>query len=77
MQHPGLHLMNRFVLTAVVAIHVFAVLFYLFYKGDNLIRPMITGVKRWNTATDSADGSNWLATFIFGLAVLAVFLLVR
>jgi cytochrome b len=73
----GIHLINRFVLAALLAIHVFAVLFYFFYKGDNLIGPMITGVKRWHTATESAGGRNLLAAVVFGLAILAVYILVR
>jgi hypothetical protein len=38
---------------------------------------MITGMKRWPAATKNAAGSNLLATAIFGLAILAVYLLVR
>ena len=73
----GIHLMNRFVIVALLAIHVSAVLFYFFYKGENLIVPMFTGVKRWHTAVESAHGRNLLALVVFGLAVLAVYLLVK
>jgi cytochrome b len=73
----GIHLLNRFVLGAVLATHVIAVLFYLFYKGDNLIKPMITGVKRWYAPAEPATGNNWLAAVVFALAGLAVFLLIR
>jgi cytochrome b len=73
----GLHLINRIVTAAVLAIHVFAVLFYFFYKNENLIGPMITGVKRWHTDVESADGRHLLAAVIFGLASLAVYILVR
>jgi cytochrome b len=71
------HLINRFVLIALIAIHLFAVFFYYFFKHENLIGPMITGMKRWPAATKNAAGSNLLATAIFGLAILAVYLLVR
>lgn len=73
----GVHLINRYVLVALIAVHIFAVLFYLFYKRENLIRPMITGVKRWHTMVEPADGRNLSAAIIFGLALIAVYLLVR
>jgi hypothetical protein len=54
------------------------VLFYLFYKRDNLIKPMITGVKQWRgAAPDPAAGRTLLAVVIAGLSALAVYLLVR
>lgn len=36
---------GKWVLTALVALHIAAILFYLFKKKDNLIRPMIEGDK--------------------------------
>ena len=72
-----LHLMNRFVLIALIAIHIFAVLFYLFFKHENLIGPMITGIKRWHAAAENPAGSNLLAAAILGSAILVVYLLVR
>ena len=71
------HLINRFVLIALIAIHILAVFFYFFFKHENLIGPMITGMKRWPAAVETAAGSNLLAAAIFGLAILAVYLLVR
>lgn len=41
-----LHEVSFVVLQAVVVLHIVAVLFYLFYKRDNLIAPMITGSRR-------------------------------
>lgn len=38
------------VILAVVAIHVLAIIFYLVFKRDNLVTPMITGRKRYNGA---------------------------
>lgn len=72
-----IHLINRYVLVTLIAVHILAVLFYLFVKHENLIRPMITGVKYWHTAAEPAAGSNLPAAIIFGLAALAVYLLVR
>ena len=54
-------------LLALIAIHVAGVLFYLLYRRDNLIGPMITGSRRWagdNPALRFAPG--WL-----GLVVMA------
>lgn len=39
------HLRNPEVIVALVALHIVAVLFHLAYKRENLITPMITGVK--------------------------------
>jgi len=71
------HLINRFVLVALIAIHIFAVFFYFFFKRDNLIRPMITGMKCRHAEVDNPAASNLLAAAIFGLAILVVYLLVH
>jgi cytochrome b len=71
------HLINRFVLVALIAIHIFAVFFYFFFKHENLIGPMITGRKRWYAAAENTAGSNLWAAAIFGLAILAVYILVH
>ena len=71
------HLINRFVLIALIAVHIFAVFFYFFFKHENLIGPMITGMKRWHAAAENPAGSNLLAAAIFGLAILVVYLLVH
>ncbi len=71
------HLINRYLLVALIAIHLFAVFFYFFFKHENLIGPMITGRKRWHTTADNPIGSNFIAAALFGLAILAVYLLVH
>jgi len=72
------HKLNQEVIIALVSIHVLAVLFYLFHKRENLVKPMITGVKEWHgTGPPPATGRNWMAALIVGLAGLAVYLLVR
>jgi len=71
------HLINRFVLVALIAIHIFAVFFYFFSKHENLIVPMITGRKRWYAAAENPVGSDLWAAAIFGLAILVVYLLVH
>jgi len=72
------HKLNQQVIIALVCVHIAAVLVYFFYKRQNLILPMITGVKPWHGAeAEPARGRTWLAVLIAGLAALAVFLLVR
>ena len=72
-----IHLINRYLIVALLAIHVLAVFFYYFFKRENLIRPMITGRKPWHATEANPISSNFLAAVIFGLAVLAVYLLVH
>ena len=65
----GIHKTNVNLLYAVIAVHVVAVIGYL-YKGDNLIRPMITGVKRIAAEHTPADGATPYATrAVIALAV--------
>jgi cytochrome b len=72
-----IHLINRYLLVTLIAIHLLAVLFYYFLKRENLIGPMITGRKRWHTTTANPIGSHILAAVVFGLAVLAVYIVVQ
>jgi cytochrome b len=72
------HKLNQQVIIALVCVHVAAVFFYFFYKRQNLILPMITGVKPWHGAeAEPASGRTWLAVLIAGLAALTVYFLVR
>jgi cytochrome b len=73
-----IHKFNQQVIVALVIVHVSAILFYLFFKGDNLLRPMITGTKQWagNFAEPVGDRI-WVAVVVAALASIAVYLLVR
>jgi cytochrome b len=72
------HKLNQQVIIVLVCVHVLAVLFYFFYKRDNLVKPMIIGVKQWSGADPLPEtGRTWMAVVIAGLAALAVYLLVR
>ena len=72
------HKLNQQVIIALVCVHVAAVLFYFFYKRQNLVLPMITGVKPWHGAeAEPACGHTWLAALIAGLAALIAYFLVR
>lgn len=76
----GLHHLNVKLLYALVALHLSAILFYLLGKGENLVRPMISGYKDTATAPPLADirkASAWLALTLIALCALVVFLLIR
>ncbi len=64
------------IILALVAIHVAANLFYTFVKKDNLIRPMVTGVKPAATFEDVPEnqpGSVGRAALCLALAITIVF----
>ena len=64
---------NAWVLAALIALHLSAVLFYLIVKRDNLIAPMIHGRKRGITETASPRQAGvWRALAILALSGLAV-----
>ena len=73
----GVHRLNRYLVIVLAATHVFAVLFYLLVKHENLIRPMITGIKHWvggNTTPPAAP--TWLAAVIAAIIGFLLYLLV-
>ncbi|MHC4239103.1 MAG: cytochrome b/b6 domain-containing protein [Planctomycetota bacterium] len=73
-----IHKLNQEVIIALVSIHVLAVLFYLIFKRENLVKPMFTGVKQWREVEPKpATGRTWMAAVIAGLAALIIYLLVR
>jgi cytochrome b len=73
-----LHKFNADVILALVAVHVAAVLFHLVYKHDNLIGPMITGVKPWEgPVPETRKSPLWLAAVVAALAAGIVWWLVR
>lgn len=75
----SIHHLNHDVIIALVAVHVAAVLFHLLYKRENLITPMITGIKEWkgDPAEDASQQPLWLAALVASVAAAAVYLLVQ
>ena len=58
------------VLLVLAGIHIAAVLFYLFYKRENLIRPMVTGRRRFDTTPAAPRMAPlWLA--LIGVVIAA------
>ncbi len=78
-QLTSIHHLNHNIIVILVSVHVLAVLFHLVYKKENLILPMITGVKPWkgNCAEETLQQPLWLAVSVAGAAGAAVYFLVR
>lgn len=76
-----IHDVNSIVLLSLIAMHLLAVLFYLFWKKQNLIGPMFTGRKHIDRdlassrAEESSVGGNLLvAAAVLGAAAATVYL---
>ena len=72
-----IHNLNATVVGSLTAVHVAAVLFYLFVKGENLIKPMFTGFKLWPGDAPPCGGSLGTAALTAAISGLAVYLLVN
>jgi len=74
----GLHEGAFNFLLALIGLHIAAVLFYRFFKRENLITPMITGNKSVSgkATPDLRFTSTWIALLLLGIAVAGVALLV-
>ncbi|TCV86414.1 cytochrome b/b6 domain-containing protein [Sulfurirhabdus autotrophica] len=74
----GLHHESFDILLVIVGLHIAAVLFYRFFKRDNLITPLITGFKplAGETPPKLRFTSNWIALLLFGIVIAGVALLV-
>jgi cytochrome b len=76
----ALHEQGFYLLLALVALHISAVLFYLLVKKENLVRPMLTGVKQMPQGAELPvlhTRSVWLALVILGLTSGIVCLLAK
>ena len=72
-----IHRINANVIGAIVAIHVAAVIFYLVVKRDNLIGPMVNGVKTWHGEAPPRGGSLWAAAVIAAASGAVVYWIVN
>jgi cytochrome b len=73
----GVHKLNRYLIVLLAAIHVSAVLFYLLVKHENLIKPMISGVKhRPGGGTAPPAAPIWPAAVIVAVLGFLLYLLV-
>jgi cytochrome b len=69
-----LHQLGFVVLKAFIVVHIVAVVFYWMFKRDNLLRPMITGLKDWRHGAPPTIefASAWRALLGIALAVVLV-----
>ena len=72
----GVHRVNRIVLAVLLSIHLFAVFYHLVFKKENLLKPMITGIKHWQGQADASTGNLRLAIIIAVLSAAVVFLII-
>ena len=65
-------------LLALTGIHIAAVLFYRFFKRENLITPMITGSKSIadKAAPTLSFVSSWIALLLLGIVAAGIALLI-
>ncbi len=74
----SLHHLNEKVILALVVLHLAAILFYFLYHKENLLRPMINGVKRVKGAVaESRHGSTTLAIALLAACAIGVYFLVN
>ncbi|RQH06921.1 cytochrome b/b6 domain-containing protein [Paraburkholderia dinghuensis] len=72
----AVHSYGWYVLLGAVVLHLCAIATYAIAKGHNLLRPMITGLKRLpSTIAAPARASLWLAALLLAFAVAIVVLL--
>lgn len=72
-----IHAVNFSLIQIMVSLHVLAVIAYALVKKHDLVRPMVTGVKRLPSGTTAPRiGNPLLALLLFAIAVAAVAVLV-
>lgn len=67
----GLHRQNTWVVGALVTAHLLAIMYYARVKKDNLVKPMITGLKEVSDPSAKPAQGGGLVSFIIALAVAA------
>lgn len=74
------HEQSFYGLLGLLALHIAAMLVYLFFKQENLLLPMLTGIKHLPQEVSVPTihlRSSWLALLLFCIASVAVWLLVK
>ena len=72
----GMHHLNQKVLMVLVALHICAIMFYLFAKGENLLIPMITGRKTLEHQIESSYGSPIWALLLVVAVTAAAYIII-
>ena len=73
----GIHLFNKGVILFLIVLHLSAVLFYLLIKHDNLIIPMVTGLRPWSEDAPSSIYKIWRAVLTAALSIMVVYWVVH
>jgi cytochrome b len=73
----GIHLFNKGVILFLLALHLSAVLFYLLIRHDNLIAPMITGLRPWRADAPSSNYKIWQALLTAAVSITVVYWVVH
>ena len=76
----GAHHLNVKLLYALIALHLSAVAYYLLYKRENLIKPMLTGFKHSATGlgiSAQQQGKTWLAAALLAACAGCVYVLLK
>lgn len=76
----GAHHLNVKLLYALIALHLSAVAYYLLYKRENLIKPMLTGFKHSATGPGESvqqQGKTWLAAALLAACAGCVYVLIK
>ncbi|MEW5909747.1 MAG: cytochrome b/b6 domain-containing protein [Thermodesulfobacteriota bacterium] len=74
-QLTTIHRLNSYLIMGLVAVHILAILFYLVVKRENLIRPMITGIKSWDGGGESSAEKPWAALAAAGTTALIIYVI--
>jgi len=72
----GIHHLNQRALLILIVIHICAVIFYQLAKGDNLIKPMITGNKLWYQPHDSTRGNPAIALLLVAAMAAVTYVII-
>ena len=67
----SLHRQNFWIIIGLVSLHVLAIAFYALVKKDNLVKPMITGVKEVVDPAHQPARGGGLVAFLIALAITA------
>mgnify|MGYP001096700674 CR=1 FL=1 len=71
-QITGLHRQGLWIIVGLVSLHVAAVMFYVFARGNDLIRPMLRGWKESSLDAPLERAPAWALPVAVAVAVLAV-----
>lgn len=76
-QLTKIHRLNQYAIMGLVAVHLMAVAFHFIIKRENLLKPMITGIKPWaGDEAAPAIAPTWIAAVIAVFSGCGVYLLI-